>query len=350
MKSYYYLHKNGTLIYKPDTVVESAGGPNEYFDSPFVKAWWSMDSSKPNEVHEFLHDAKRQGVDNTQLRAIAGKFNMSIDVDIRESVNTIMTPDSNLIKEYAKSAIRDVFIQMPTRTVNKKNWDGYINQISSTFGQKETQIALEELRRDGWLFEQPDYFRWKSAYSTINSRYTLKEGKLNENDNHPASYGCLMLQLEAPQWNRLHSIVESSHIYNESGFGVESDPHVTVLYGFDTSVNPNHIQSDLSKIIRKPISVNLNGLSHFPGEKYDVLKFDVESDSLHMLNKYFKKYPHVDTHPEYHPHATLSYLQPGLGIQYNKQLSKPYTFIGKTFKYSHPNGDKFEWKIPEKGL
>lgn len=37
---YYYEHENGTIINKVDGVVDAAGGPDTYFDSPFVKRWW----------------------------------------------------------------------------------------------------------------------------------------------------------------------------------------------------------------------------------------------------------------------------------------------------------------------
>jgi len=37
---YYYLHTNGEVIYKPFIVVDMGGGPNDYFNSPFVVKWW----------------------------------------------------------------------------------------------------------------------------------------------------------------------------------------------------------------------------------------------------------------------------------------------------------------------
>ena len=37
---YYYEHENGSVIQKPDYVVNMAGGPAAYFDSPFCKRWW----------------------------------------------------------------------------------------------------------------------------------------------------------------------------------------------------------------------------------------------------------------------------------------------------------------------
>jgi hypothetical protein len=39
---YQYKHQNGEVISKVDFVVDSMGA-REYFDSPFVVAWWHID-------------------------------------------------------------------------------------------------------------------------------------------------------------------------------------------------------------------------------------------------------------------------------------------------------------------
>ena len=36
---YEYTHTDGTVHKLPVIVVETAGGPEEYFNSPFVKSW-----------------------------------------------------------------------------------------------------------------------------------------------------------------------------------------------------------------------------------------------------------------------------------------------------------------------
>ena len=43
---YYYKHVNGTIIKKPDIVVQD---PYEYFDSPFVVKWW-YESENKNKI------------------------------------------------------------------------------------------------------------------------------------------------------------------------------------------------------------------------------------------------------------------------------------------------------------
>jgi len=49
--TYIYEHTNGEIIYKPDIVVDMAGGPITYFDSPFVKRWWRKEEEK-TELHD----------------------------------------------------------------------------------------------------------------------------------------------------------------------------------------------------------------------------------------------------------------------------------------------------------
>ncbi len=46
---YCYEHVDGTIHHKPDIVVDSAGGPAEYFAGPFVKRWWY--EAPPDEPH-----------------------------------------------------------------------------------------------------------------------------------------------------------------------------------------------------------------------------------------------------------------------------------------------------------
>ena len=40
MMAYFYEHTNGSIIEKPDIVVEASGGPHSYFQGPFVRVWW----------------------------------------------------------------------------------------------------------------------------------------------------------------------------------------------------------------------------------------------------------------------------------------------------------------------
>lgn len=53
---YYYEHVNGTFHRKPAFVVEAAGGPEHYFDSPFVKRWWTEEEPDDGPANEGERD------------------------------------------------------------------------------------------------------------------------------------------------------------------------------------------------------------------------------------------------------------------------------------------------------
>jgi len=67
-------------------------------------------------------------------------------------------------KELAKAAIRDIFIQMPTRTVQVAVWDGFKHFISETYGNESYNDAMQELYDEGWITKEPDVYRWKSYW------------------------------------------------------------------------------------------------------------------------------------------------------------------------------------------
>ena len=47
-------------------------------------------------------------------------------------------------------------------------------------------------------------------------------------------YGCLMLKTPMENWNKWLSFIDKEDIYNdETGtYGLEYEPHITILYGF----------------------------------------------------------------------------------------------------------------------
>ena len=96
--------------------------------------------------------------------------------------------------------------------------------------------------------------------------------------------------------------------------GFENQPHITVKYGLHID-DPKPLDSLLQS--QGPIAVRIGKLSYFSGSEYDVLIFDVESDGLRELNrKIASAIPCTDTHPVYHPHVTVAYLNPGAAVNY----------------------------------
>ena len=53
---YYYKHVNGETISKPDFTVDSAGGPEVYFEGPFVERWWWIEDKQGENMRHFGSD------------------------------------------------------------------------------------------------------------------------------------------------------------------------------------------------------------------------------------------------------------------------------------------------------
>lgn len=153
--------------------------------------------------------------------------------------------------------------------------------------------------------------------------------------------GCLMATLDIKNWKKLHSMIAPEDIYKtrEEGFGKETEPHVTILFGFEPEEHVlEKIKSELP--IHGPISIPLTKLSFFENAEFDVLKFDVDPKELVKLNEWCRKnFKYKNDHPEYHPHVTLCYLNKGMGEKYARDMSDPVITVATELVYSEPLAD-----------
>jgi len=79
MKWYYYLHTNGDLIGKNPIVVDNDGS---YFDSPFVKAHWLIDTEARDDGWKLLLEATALGADITHIKELATKWGATFEDSI----------------------------------------------------------------------------------------------------------------------------------------------------------------------------------------------------------------------------------------------------------------------------
>lgn len=91
---------------------------------------------------------------------------------------------------YARAAIRDIFIQMTTRSVSVENWKGFKNFIIGNYGKKAYIEAIKDLKKDGWLTIKDGWYQWKKEYGPVNAviEYTS-----------PAYSGMETLSIERPE-------------------------------------------------------------------------------------------------------------------------------------------------------
>jgi 2'-5' RNA ligase len=170
------------------------------------------------------------------------------------------------------------------------------------------------------------------------------ESWLLEKEGDSYSYGCAMLYFKNPEMEKIQSQIEEDDIYEEEGdrtFGLEDEPHVTLLYG----LHSNDIEdSDVMETIKgiKIGNITLENISLFENDKYEVLKFDAQSDCLHEINKELcDNFPYTNDFPDYHPHSTIAYLKKGTGKKYVEKFSGiSNTVTPDQIVYSKPDGSK----------
>jgi len=122
--------------------------------------------------------------------------------------------------------------------------------------------------------------------------------------------------------------------YGAQKTGRETEPHITVLYGLSTTN-----EAAVRKLVESvdPIEVELGEISAFTtNEDYDVLKIDVKSKQLDLLNAKLDnalKTP-GKTFDQYRPHITIAYLQKGEAAKFvgdNRFKGQKITLSDLTF-------------------
>lgn len=164
-------------------------------------------------------------------------------------------------------------------------------------------------------------------------------------ENKTYDYGCVMLTLPIKQeiWNNIQSMIDEKDIYHDGDLGLESEPHVTALYGIHESVP----DSDVVKLIKtfSKKTVNLLVIDCFENEEYDVLIFKLKDKCLFEMNDKLKTLPHTNNYPDYNPHCTIAYLKKGTARKYTGNLDVIYKVKSNIISYSKPNGEIYYYKI-----
>lgn len=189
----------------------------------------------------------------------------------------------------------------------------------------------------------------------MNIKLRIRE-LLLEGAHKTTKYGCLMvfLDINKSQWKLLQDNIDKSDLYepkDEVGYGLETEPHVTILYGLHNDIDMDLFEEKIKEI--KNVDIKLGKVSSFNNEKFDVIKFDIISKDLHNLNKVFSEFPNSNKFPEYKPHCTISYCNPGTSEKYIKKLNdylkdNEITIDLDKIVYSSPDGSKKNYQIDKK--
>lgn len=160
-------------------------------------------------------------------------------------------------------------------------------------------------------------------------------------------YGCVMLYFDFPEMFTLQKLIDTGDLYLEEGdrtFGLEEEPHTTLLFGLHEGVTNEDVENILNRVSFGDCKIY--NASKFTNPNYDVFKFDVVGPGLHTANAALKQHPHTSNFPNYHPHCTIAYLQSGKADKYITMLKdKEFKLTPKYAVYSKPSGEKDTLKI-----
>jgi 2'-5' RNA ligase len=127
--------------------------------------------------------------------------------------------------------------------------------------------------------------------------------------------------------------------------GRETDPHITVRYGFPAEVTAANVKDAVAGI---PWAyLQFRETRFFEGSPdYDVLYVAVASDELERMNEALAKLPHEDTHSTYTPHMTVAYLKKGMGAKYSgDRLAYGKATFADHLTFSDLRGNKTKIKL-----
>ena len=174
---------------------------------------------------------------------------------------------------------------------------------------------------------------------------------LNEQKEEEPTYGCVMLEPEKiKDWEENHlSGINEDDIYEDpkdDSFGLEEEPHITVLYGIhEDEIDPS-VVVDMMEQKMKPITLQVSEIDIFENEDYDVVKYNipVTKKLQEYRDMFMKAFENTQTFPNYKPHMTIAYVKKGAGKKYKKKLDEPFEIRFNKGVYSYhreePEEDK----------
>ena len=172
---------------------------------------------------------------------------------------------------------------------------------------------------------------------------TIQEAK-----NHKNEYGCLMLEIKYEGQDDILKIIDKDDLYTaEEGFGLEKNPHVTILFGFHDNADIDKIKNLTKEHCSEPVEILLKNITMFENveNKYDVLKFDVKCPKLNELNKVMTdNFDYTSDFPDYHPHTTIAYVKTGTGKKYVSK-KEDLSVLCDNFFYSTKDNKTTYFKI-----
>lgn len=178
-------------------------------------------------------------------------------------------------------------------------------------------------------------------------KYTKFLEMKKEHSGADYKYGCVMVHLNVPNWNEIISYIKPEDLYKPEveRYGVETEPHITILYGLHENVNDSDVEKIVKSVDGDDIVIDITGIDIFQNDEFDVVKMTVKSEYLTKLHYELCKLPNSDKYPTYNPHITIAYVNKNMGSKYQKSNYKHHIEGVHSVIYSKPDGSKIRWTI-----
>lgn len=133
--------------------------------------------------------------------------------------------------------------------------------------------------------------------------------------------------------NKIHDLIKYEDLYQpENGYGLEINPHVTLLGHIDVDNENNRDFVDEKYVFSQTINIvdvliTFSGIDCFINENFSILKFNiVRTEQLINLHNYFNKRINTSSpFNEFKPHCTIAYLKKECNIyDYVNKISNFY--------------------------
>lgn len=177
----------------------------------------------------------------------------------------------------------------------------------------------------------------------------MKIKKYTEFMNETIAYklGCVMVEVPVSNWKEITSSINQEDLYEVKGekYGIQDNPHLTLLYGFNSEISKEQVQSILEEVTNgHKIEIDIEDIDIFENENFDVVKFNVKkTEQLQSLYDALNELPNENTFPDYRPHMTIAYVKKGLGKKYTKPYRHKIT--SNKICYSMSNGQKIYFDV-----
>ena len=160
------------------------------------------------------------------------------------------------------------------------------------------------------------------------------------------SFSCVMAfppEGIAESFRMLHGLLDPAEVVE-----LETDPHVTVLYGLETNQ-----AFDVERLLfgQGPTAMRVGRFTAFTkdGDVFtkddtDVVVAEIESEGLRALNSLIATLPSQNSYPDYRPHMTVAYVRPGSGQAMadllNAEAGEIGSFVSDAVVFSNQQGER----------